>query len=165
MAAPKGNTYYKLAQAWERDKAYTPEALWEKAVEYFKWVQENPLAEEKVFGSGYRTKVAKMRAMTIRGFCMFAHMATSTFQLYEKRKEYSVITARIRDVIFTQKFEGAAAGLFETNIIARELGLIDRRDVTSREEVVGKVKVDVSKLSETTLRELAAMQPEEEVNE
>lgn len=160
MAAPKGNQYYLLAKAWERDKSYVPDALWGKAVEYFQWVQSNPLIEEKAFGTGYTAKVSKIRAMTIRGFCVFANIATQTFQLYETKEEYSAITARIRDIIFTQKFEGAAAGLLETNIIARELGLIDRQDVTSRGETIRGPRVDASKLSEATLRELAAIQEE-----
>lgn len=158
--APKGNTYYQLAKGWGKDKAYTPDALWDKAVEYFEWVQNNPLMEEKPFGTGYTAKVSKIRAMTIRGFCVFANIASSTFKLYEKQDSYSTITARIRDVIYTQKFEGAAAGLLETNIIARELGLIDRQDVTSRGETIRGPGVDASKLSEATLRELAAMQEE-----
>ena len=45
--------------------------------------------------------------------------------------EYFGITTRIRDIIYDQKFTGAAAGLLESNIIARELGLVDKKDVTT----------------------------------
>lgn len=127
----KGNTYWKLAKGFAQGapRKYTPETLWEKAVEYFRWVEDNPLYEEKLFGSGFSGTISKMRAMTINGFCLFAQMDTSTFSDYEKQKAYSGIIARIRSIIYDQKFTGAAAGLFETNIIARELGLADKQEV------------------------------------
>lgn len=134
MAAPKKNTYWKLAKGFPSgsDRKYTPQELWDKAVDYFKWVEDNPLLEEKLFGTGLKDTVKKMRAMTIIEFCVFAGIARSTFQLYEKDEAYSVITARIRDIIYDQKFTGAAAGLLESNIIARELGLVDKKDVTTK---------------------------------
>ena len=49
-----------------------------------------------------------------------------------KRDEaFSELTAMIDSIIRTQKFEGAAADLFNANIISRDLGLVDRqaRDV------------------------------------
>ncbi len=42
----------------------------------------------------------------------------------------AVIT-RIKETIFTQKFEGASADLLNANIIARDLGLADKKDITS----------------------------------
>ena len=131
MAFKQGNTYWKLAKGFPSgsDRKYTPQELWDKAVDYFKWVEDNPLLEEKVFGSGFRGTVNKMRAMTIIEFCVFAGIARSTFQLYEKDEAYSAITACIRDIIYSQKFTGAAAGLLESNIIARELGLADKQEV------------------------------------
>ena len=35
----------------------------------------------------------------------------------------------IEKIIYRQKFEGAAAGLLNANIIARDLGLRDKQDV------------------------------------
>lgn len=153
MAAPKGNEFWKLAKTWGKDKSYTPEALWSKAIEYFAWVASSPLKEEKVFATGKRMQAAKLRAMTIRGFCIFANIATSTFQLYEKDKGYSAITARIRDIIYTQKFEGAAAGLLESNIIARELGLADRQEMS-----VSGQEVCESRLNDLSAEQLAKME-------
>lgn len=147
MSAPKGNQYWKLAKSWGTDKAYSPDVLWLKALEYFSWIETTPLQEEKVFSNGKRMKSAKMRAMTIRGFCIFAQISTVTFAKYETYQDYINITARIRDIIYTQKFEGAAAGLLETNIIARELGLIDKQqvDLTNRdiaESPLNKISIE-----------------------
>ena len=126
--APKGNQYWKLAHDFRKPKRYQPGELLDKAAEYAAWCEKNPLYEEKVFGTGVRMKVKKMRAMTIQGFCLFANMAMSTWQEYEKQEAYSAITTHIRGIFFSQKLEGAAADLLNPNIIARELGLADKTD-------------------------------------
>lgn len=147
MAAPKGNTYWKLAKDWGigADRKYAPDELWSKAVEYFKWVDKNSLEETKVFANGHRATVPKMRAMTITGFCIYAQISSTTFDNYGTNEAYLGITTRIRDIIYTQKFEGACADLLNSNIIARELGLADKHDVTSNgDSIAGSPLNDVS---------------------
>ena len=128
MAAPEGNQYWRLAHDWRKPKKYSPEDLLDKAKEYADWCETNPLHELKVFGTGVKIEVPKMRAMTIEGFCLFANMAKSTFYLYEKDEAYSEVITRVRDLFYSQKIEGAAADLLNPNIIARELGLTDKQD-------------------------------------
>jgi hypothetical protein len=127
MAAPKGNTYYLLAKGFEdRPKKYKAKDLWLKAIDYFKWNEENPLLEQKVFGSGFKTTIKKLRAMSIIGFCNFAGIDRSTFENYEKDQAYFRICKQIKDLIYQQKLEGAAADLLNPSIIAREIGLTDK---------------------------------------
>lgn len=128
MAAKKGNTYWRLAKGFAvgTEKKYTPEDLLTKAIEYFEWVEKTPLKEQKAFGNGTIVNLNKMRAMTIKGFCLHANISPNTFESYCKDEAYLRITSYIKDVIYTQKFEGAAAGLLETNIIAREIGLKEK---------------------------------------
>lgn len=139
-AAPKGNQYWKLAHDFKKPKRYQPDELLDKAIEYAQWCEKNPLYEEKVFGTGVRMKVRKMRAMTIQGFCLFANMAVSTWQLYEKSEEYSAIVAHVKAMFYSQKLEGSAADLLNPNIIARELGLSE------------KIKHEIPEDSEVILR-------------
>lgn len=129
MAAPKGNQYWKLANDWRKPKRYEPDELLFKAKEYAEWIEKNPLYELKVFGTGVKIKVPKMRAMTIQGFTLFCNMALSTWYEYEKDQAYSEIITRIKSLFFAQKFEGAAAEFLNANIIARELGLSDKTEV------------------------------------
>jgi len=136
MGAPKGNSYYLLAVGFKKPKSYTPQALWKKAVEYVKWVAENPLPAEKVFSNGKRLKEKKLRAMTIQEFCLFAKITRETFNQYEKEKDYSDICLRIKDIFFNQKFQGAAADMFNHAIIARELGLADKTDITTNGKAI-----------------------------
>lgn len=52
---------------------------------------------------------------------------------YKQRQGFGEITARIDDVIRSQKFAGAAADLLNANIIARDLGLADKSELTGRD--------------------------------
>jgi hypothetical protein len=131
MPAPKGNEYYLLAKNFVKPKKYQPAALWKKALEYFEWNNAHPLKEEKVFGTGKRMTVKKMRAMTIIGFCNYACIDRKTYETYEKIEAYLPICVRIKDMIFQQKLEGAAADLLNPSIIAREVGLVDKKDITT----------------------------------
>lgn len=122
------STYWEMSPLGGKPRSYSPDTLAEKALAYFEWVERNPLTEEKISG-GAVFRVNRMRAMTIRGFCLFAGIDLKTFANYDKDDRYFPVTARIRDIIYTQKFEGASADLLNANIIARELGLAERTDM------------------------------------
>lgn len=141
MAAPKGNNYWQFRDKHGKNPKYTPESLWNEAEKYFKWVESNPLWEEKLFafqGKITRATTHKMRAMTSMAFCLFADICPNTWKSYKEKEDYMPITTRIEGVIRSQKFEGAAAELLNPNIIARDLGLRDKvdTDVTSAGEKI-----------------------------
>lgn len=134
MAAPKGNQFWKARATHGRDKIFkTPEDLWSACCEYFEWVDKNPLKEEKLFayqGEIVRDTVSKIRAMTISGLCLFLDIGVSTWADYRgDRKDFSVVIAQAEEIIYNQKFQGAAADLLNANIIARDLGLRDKQDL------------------------------------
>ena len=64
--------------------------------------------------------------MTIRAMCFFIGLSRQGWQEYSEKPDFSDIVKEIEDVIYSQKFEGAAADLLNSNIIARELGLSDK---------------------------------------
>jgi hypothetical protein len=131
MAAPKGNQFWKARSSHGRKPIFSsPDELWDACAEYFQWVEENPLMEDKLFcfqGNVTRDTVYKMRAMTIDGLCLFLDIGTSTWDDYRNREDFSV-TTRAERVIYNQKFQGAAADLLNANIIARDLGLRDKQE-------------------------------------
>jgi len=133
MAAPKGNRFWEARSSHGRKPLFeTPEALWEAACEYFQWVEDNPLWEDKVTsfqGINTHEPVAKMRAMTQAGLYIFLDIDRSTWDAYSVRSEdFTAVTSRVEDVIRSQKFAGAAADLLNANIIARDLGLADKQE-------------------------------------
>lgn len=72
-----------------------------------------------------------MRAMSLHGLCMFIGIARSTWDEWKKtRADFSEVIAKVEDAVFRQKFEGASADLLNASIIARDLGLADKKEVT-----------------------------------
>jgi hypothetical protein len=147
MVAPKGNQFWKARATHGREKTFSsPEMLWDACLEYFQWVEDNPLKEAKAFNVGGEVKIidiAKMRAMTIDGLCTFLDITTTTWYEYKHREDdqdFSGIITRVEQIIKDQKFTGAAADLLNANIIARDLGLSDKKEVTQK----STVKVDAT---------------------
>lgn len=134
MTAPKGNEFWKARSSHGRKPIFaTADDLWEAASEYFEWVEANPLWEDKVTsfqGTNTHEPIAKMRAMTITGLCIFLDISQQAWSEYKQREGFGEVTARIDDIIRTQKFEGASADLLNPNIIARDLGLADKQETS-----------------------------------
>lgn len=123
----------------------SPQEMWDRAVEYFKWCGQNQIIEEKVgFFQGEPSSafVGHSRPMTISGLCVFLNVDRQTYYNYKKNPEYFDITKSIDEAMFEQKFAGAATGQFNANIIARDLGLAEKQDITSNGNLLGKEKTD-----------------------
>lgn len=137
MAAPVGNQFWKARSSHGRAPIFaTPDVLWNACEQYFQWVEENPLWEAKPFAfQGVVTveNLPKMRAMTISGLCIFLDIDKTTWFEYAKNKDFSHITSRVEEIIRTQKFEGASADQLNANIIARDLGLVDKSELTGKD--------------------------------
>ncbi|MGZ2449591.1 hypothetical protein ACVIRO_002345 [Rhizobium ruizarguesonis] len=136
MAAPKGNQFWKVRSSHGRNPIFaTPDELWEGCLEYFEWVSKNPLKESQAFayqGEVQIKEIPKMRAMTLTALCIFLDIAMVTWSDYRTKEGFSRVTTQAEDIIRSQKFEGAAAGLLNANIIARDLGLADKNELTGK---------------------------------
>lgn len=137
MAAPVGNRFWELRSSHGRKPTFaTPDDIWAACVEYFEWVEDNPLSEAKAFAYQGEVTIAtlpKMRAMTIGGLCLFLDISQQAWSEYRDREGFGEVTTRVEDVIRNQKFTGAAADLLNANIIARDLGLADKSEFTGRD--------------------------------
>ena len=128
--APKGNQYWKARKSHGKEKIFeSPESLWDLACEYFQWCEDNPLYKPVYFR--YRRKiiearVAKLRCLSIRGLCIHLGISRQTFLNYSSKdayRDYFAVCERISTIIFVQQYEGAAAGLLNPRVIARELSM------------------------------------------
>lgn len=141
MAAPKGNRFWEARSSHGRKKIFeTADCMWEAACDYFVWVEDNPLEEAVVYqGVLGEDKKPLMRAMTIGGLCIMWDTDPSYLYHFEQKldsskdadNDFIQVIKKIRNVITSQKFEGASAGLLNPNIIARDLGLADKKDHVS----------------------------------
>lgn len=133
MAAPKGNRFWEARSSHGRNPKFeSPEALWAACCEYFEWVEANPLYEVKAFafqGVITQESLPKLRAMTISGLCIFLDITRQTWGTFRAMEGFSDITTRAEEIIYDQKFSGAAADLLNANIIARDLGLKEQSQV------------------------------------
>ena len=130
--APIGNKFWELRSKHGRDKLFeSPELLWQAACEYFEWCEENSLTEVDFRGKDAdRVELPKMRAFTMQGLCSYLDCNTAYFRNFKNQERvdkegFSSIITRIEEVVYNQKFTGAAAGMLNANIIARDLGLRD----------------------------------------
>lgn len=142
MAAPTGNQFWKLRSKHGRDRLFeSAEMLWEAACEYFNWCDAHPWWKNEAIKSGDSAgkiiKVPTARPYTTQGLCLYLDCNVVYFNQFEKAldgredeasKDFSKIASRIRETIYMQKFEGAAVGAFNSNLIARELGIAERTE-------------------------------------
>lgn len=134
MPAPAGNRFWEARSSHGRKPTFaTPEDLWTACQEYFQWVEDNPLKEAKAFchqGVVTIAELPKMRAMTIGGLCIFLDISQVCWFSYRKREDFANVTTCVEEIIRNQKFTGASADLLNANIIARDLGLADKSELT-----------------------------------
>jgi hypothetical protein len=137
MAAPQGNQFWKARSSHGRSPIFAgPAELWEACCEYFEWSESNPLWEDKLVtfqGAATHEPVAKMRAMTLEGLYIFLDITRQTWNDYRTREGFPTVVTRVEEIIRTQKFQGAAADLLNPNIIARDLGLADKSELTGKD--------------------------------
>ena len=131
MSAPIGNQFWKQRTKHGRDKIFSsPEALWEAAIEYFEYTDSRKWNVVDYKGKDIeRVEIPTDTPYTLHGLCIFLDVNTAYFrQFKDDSKDFSTVITRIEEIIYTQKFEGAAVGAYNANIISRDLGLADKRE-------------------------------------
>lgn len=127
-----GNKFWKLRSKHGADPKFSdPDKLRLACEDYFDWVIDNPLTEEKVGfyeGDPCRTDISIMRAMTIEALSVFIGIKPSTwFHWRKNREDLSDIIAWADSVMRSYNIEGASGNMLNHNIIARYHGLNDIR--------------------------------------
>jgi len=128
FVAPKGNQYWRARKSHGQPKKFqTPQDLCDRAVDYFSWVEQNPLYKPVYFydrGSVIESKLEVMRPLSIRGLCLHLGISVQTFLNYERRescRDYFEVCEYIRTVIYGYNFTRAVAGLLNPCVLARML--------------------------------------------
>jgi hypothetical protein len=127
--APKGNQFWKIRATHGAPRLYEdPDLLWEDCQRYFEWVDATPFQVWTNTKAGL-IQVPRIRPMTMLGLSLFLGIDQTTWREWAKtRKDLSPVITRVEAIIYEQKFAGAASEQFNANIIARDLGLADKKE-------------------------------------
>jgi hypothetical protein len=133
MPAPEGNQFWKLRATHGRNLLFSsPTILWEACCEYFEATDARKWWTTEFHGKDATPcYVPNETPYTWTGLYLFLDIDHKTWDSYEAREDFIPICTRVRHIIFTQKFEGAAVGAFNAGLIAKELGMIEKKDVTT----------------------------------
>ncbi len=143
LKATATNLMKQTVHPWHREGKrenflyHDPADMWGEAVEYFEQTNKRSV-------DGVRAP------FSIPGLCTFLGISTKSFEKYSHLPEYAKfhdVCAKITDIIFVQKFEGAVVGTFNAAIIIRDLGLKD--EIKSTGEMTTTLKI-----SEETVKDI-----------
>lgn len=135
MTFKKGNEIWKLAdpeKVGRPPRWKTPKELWASVHPYFDHQDENPIISTEITSTSkgsFLKEIHHKKPYTWQGLYVF--LGVPNLDHYKEKDEFSAILTHIGNIIYSQKFDGAAAGVFNANIIARDLGLRDNKDVTT----------------------------------
>jgi hypothetical protein len=112
------------------------EALLNAFDEYAEMIRDDKMLEEKLHfdkdGNSSYASLGRMRAMSLAGFRRFLGVGKTAFEKWMKeREDLQEAFELIRDAMFDQKFSGAAAGLLKEGIVMRDLGMVDRQELSA----------------------------------
>lgn len=151
MPAPKGNQFWKMADpaCLGRPRIFdTPKDLWEAASKYFDHCIKNPLVKHEIITSGSKSTTKEFYhdiPFTWEGLYVF--LGVESLDRYKSNQDFVGIIAHIGNIIYNKKYSGAAAGLFNANIIARDLGLADKKELTGKDGgAIEVVELDATEL-------------------
>lgn len=135
MAPPKKNEFYKRRQKDGRELIYkTPDLLLNEAYKYFDWCNKNPVKKNEAIKSGPTAgkiiQIPTQRPYTIQQLCVYIGISLNTFKNYETRDNFLTVTTHIREIIQANQLEGAMVEAYNHNIVARLLGLSEKKDVS-----------------------------------
>ena len=129
----KGNKIWQLADPTKVGRPAlfkTPTELWNEVIKYFEWVDNNPILK-----TDFKGKEADIvhydlqRPYTWQGLYVF--LGVKDLEHYKTKSEFSEILTHIGNIIYSNKYDGAAVGIFNYAIISRDLGLMDKTDITT----------------------------------
>ena len=160
MGAPKNNKFWKLRSRHGRKRIFeTPEIMKNAAYEYFEHQSEQTWERVDFKGkANEEVRIPTASPFTMTGLCIFLGVNTVYFNKFEEEREkenteeakdFCKVITHIREIIFTQKFEGAAVGAYNSNIVARSLGLGEKVETTS----LGEPEIKIINVSQTAPNE------------
>jgi hypothetical protein len=135
---PGNHFWVARASSGPAPKCADAASLWKACVDYFEWVDENPLQEVQLVtyrGRATHVPVRKLRPMSKRHLCHFLGIAHTTWAAWKRnRPDLAPTIEHVESVLWDWNFGGAAAGLLDAGMIMRQLGLARKTEVADMRE-------------------------------
>jgi hypothetical protein len=117
-----------------------PRELWSACVEYFEWVEQNPVYSIQVqnqAGKAQETRTPRPRVPTENSLCVFIGVRRDTWDTWSDNQdsEFFPVVEVARQYISETKLAGGMAETMNPGLVSRDLGLMDshRHEVTGRD--------------------------------
>lgn len=125
------------------EKNWTPEKVEAAIDKYIIWSLDNPILQEVAnMRTGDTILVSHKRPLNIfrfelylktNGYSPFRHYIEGGVSRYP---EFASVVEYLQSNINAEMIEGGLVGIFNANIVARLMALIDRQDVTTKGEAI-----------------------------
>ena len=132
MGATKGNRFWleRLDLTYDGRKLSVKEVE-EKSIQYIKTYIENPITEKDFRGKdNSEVALEKPRAMILESLCTWLGISVATWKEWRKDKKYIAICTRVEQFMYSYNLEYASANQMNASIIAKKLGLVDKKEQT-----------------------------------
>ena len=129
----------------------TPTELFELFIEFKKWIFSEPIMKAEFNAKvGDIVYIPLQRPLTWSRFDTWIADKGIIEDLEDYRQnrddrysDYGGIITRINREMKANKFEGASVGIFNANIIARDLGLVDKQELENNIHLKDKINLNI----------------------
>lgn len=115
------------------NRKYTPEEVFDFAVRYFTWAEGEAIKaiETAAFqGVVSENLIHKPRVFTLTGLALFMGVKIGSFARWRSEPGYSDVMEFIDNVIYEQKYQLGVAGIINSTIVGKELGIDKPQEIT-----------------------------------
>lgn len=150
---------YKIDEHWKvinsggRQVSNTPEQLWEAAIDYFRWCDNNPITAKRTLTSGktqgQKITIEHTRPYSIMGLCLHCSISERYLEDIKNTKNGSVwydTVEKILYIIYTQNLEGAIVDLYNPMMVSKILNMDKKESFTDK-----PVQIEIVDSRSTTL--------------
>jgi len=122
----------------------SPDELWSLFVDFEQNLKENPIIKSEYnMKAGCLVEIPLERPLTWSRFDCYVNDLGIITDLEDYRQnrdnrysDYGGVVTRINKKMYSDKFEGAAVGIYNHNLIARDLGLQDKQQTEHTGEII-----------------------------
>lgn len=133
-AAPVGNEFWKLRSKHGRDRIIeSPEVMLDAIHEFLELKENTYLDKPEMIKGGEMAGIqVNLKVKDYPTLSELAHflgfMTLKSWRDYKERDGFLTVITYAEEIISNWKLKGTAIGVYNHNIVARDLGLVDKKE-------------------------------------